>query len=73
MASDLVRLAVKGGKLIKSPICEICGIEANTHGHHFDYTKPLEVLWLCPQCHRDIHKKLSEIGRQEGTNGYAKL
>jgi ribosomal protein S27AE len=42
------------GRLVKQP-CEKCGNE-NTEKHHEDYSKPLEVIWLCRQCHLDHHK-----------------
>lgn len=35
------------------------GIEAHSggqiEGHHPDYAKPLEVLWVCSPCHKAIH------------------
>ena len=45
--------AVRDGRLKKEP-CEVCGA-AFTHGHHDDYTKPLDVRWLCPSHHRQLH------------------
>lgn len=48
--------AIKGGRIYKMP-CEVCGSVYRTHGHHEDYAKPLEVKWLCPQHHKDAHKK----------------
>ena len=48
-----VEQAVLMGKLKKLP-CEVCSTE-NTEAHHDDYTKPLEVSWLCDTHHRLLH------------------
>lgn len=37
-----------------------CG-ELKVQGHHCDYTKPLEVIWLCCEHHREWHKKYKPI------------
>lgn len=47
--------AVRDGKLIKPPECEVCSMPADVHGHHDDYTKPLDVIWVCVPCHALIH------------------
>lgn len=52
-ARSRVEKALKRGKLIKEP-CFKCGNE-NTEAHHEDYDKPLEVIWLCKQCHSALH------------------
>lgn len=39
-------------KLIRQP-CEICG-ETKVHAHHDDYSKPLDVRWLCVK-HHTLH------------------
>jgi len=39
---------------IKKP-CELCGSTKHVQRHHFDYTKPKEIQWLCAKCHRSIH------------------
>ena len=37
--------------------CKLCGSEwVRIHGHHYDYNKPYEVLWVCQPCHIAIHK-----------------
>jgi hypothetical protein len=51
--------AIQSGKIIKTP-CEVCGSTEKIHGHHEDYTKPLEVKWLCPQHHKDAHKNVTD-------------
>lgn len=55
-AHYLVRVAKKSGKLKQLP-CQICG-EVKSEAHHEDYTKPLEVVWLCRKHHREADKKL---------------
>ena len=47
--------AVRDGRKEKLDRCEICGRSGKIHGHHEDYSKPLEVMWLCPQCHNGRH------------------
>lgn len=49
-----IQNALVTGKVIKCP-CEICG-EVNVHAHHEDYSKPLDVIWLCPKHHAWIHQ-----------------
>lgn len=44
--------AAKKGILTKTPCA--CGSTA-TEGHHEDYSKPLEVVWMCRQCHCALH------------------
>lgn len=44
--------------LKKPSVCSSCGNYYKLiHGHHEDYNKPLEVIWLCLPCHRKIHRK----------------
>ena len=46
--------AVRRGRIQKPNCCEICGTEPgkmHLHAHHADYSKPLEVVWLCRLCH----------------------
>jgi ribosomal protein S27AE len=49
---------VKSGSIKKPSECENCGqSHSKIHGHHHDYSKPLDVKWLCPKCHTAEHKK----------------
>lgn len=36
--------------------CEVCG-SLDTHRHHEDYSKPLEVRWLCQLHHKEVHNE----------------
>ena len=61
LARSKARYAVKIGKLIKPDRCEVCEKKAAGHalqGHHEDYSKPLEVTWLCISCHADADREL---------------
>ena len=56
-AHALVAIALKNGKLIKNS-CKVCGV-TRVHAHHTNYSKPLEIQWLCNVHHKEAHKKLS--------------
>jgi hypothetical protein len=60
-ARNLVNHAIRGGFLIKPQHCEECLLDKKLHGHHCDYNKPLDVMWLCTQCHADWHKNNKAI------------
>lgn len=49
------RRAVKTGLLIKPTHCEKCGKAARLYGHHWNYNRPLDVIWVCVTCHKLIH------------------
>lgn len=49
----LRRAMLKG--LITKTLCS-CG-NPSVEAHHPDYSKPLEVTWLCIPCHRKLHWK----------------
>jgi hypothetical protein len=42
----------------KQGFCSSCGAtDIRIEGHHFDYSKPFEITWLCYLCHKIIHKE----------------
>lgn len=58
-AMKIYKYALRQGKLESGP-CAVCGCTKNIDGHHTDYTKPLDVVWLCKTHHREEHKRLRE-------------
>jgi hypothetical protein len=57
-AQKAVEYALKTGKLVKMP-CERCGSTEHVHAHHDDYSRPLDVMWLCAKHHKERHKELA--------------
>lgn len=53
-ARNKIKHLCRVGKVTRGP-CEVCG-GSPTHAHHDDYTKPLDVRWLCRQCHDAVHR-----------------
>lgn len=52
--------AVESGGIKKPEHCEDCGAKTPSrllHGHHYDYSKPLDVKWLCAECHGELHRR----------------
>lgn len=56
-----VKYAMKTGKLVKRP-CVKCG-NIEVDAHHEDYSKPLDVIWLCKFHHRELHKERKSLGK----------
>jgi hypothetical protein len=54
-----VTAAKKNGDLVPQP-CEVCGSE-RVDAHHDDYSKPLEVRWLCKKHHGELHAEQSLV------------
>jgi RNA polymerase-binding transcription factor DksA len=51
---QMVYVAIKNGRL-KRGNCEVCGKE-RAFAHHDDYSKPLDVRWLCNYHHSEHHR-----------------
>ena len=54
-AKCAVNSAVQNGTIDKPDFCSVCFGKGVIHGHHHDYTKPLDVQWLCQPCHINVH------------------
>jgi hypothetical protein len=53
--------AIRDGKITKPLVCSICKKEKHLHGHHDDYSKPLDVEWMCAVCHKAFHRDLDNF------------
>lgn len=47
--------ALSAGRIARGS-CEQCGSDRRVAGHHEDYSRALDVVWLCPKCHRAWHR-----------------
>lgn len=56
-ANNLISRYLREGRIFRPLNCEICSIECKPHAHHCDYSKPLDVMWLCQPCHVEWHRE----------------
>lgn len=59
-AATWITNAVRDGRLKREPCW--CG-NPKSEGHHRDYSKPREVVWLCRQHHAMEHRLINEMKR----------
>ena len=52
-AHNKVKYALKRKKIEREP-CIICD-RPNAEAHHEDYSRPLDIVWLCREHHRGLH------------------
>ncbi len=55
-ARNAVNNAKAAGKITSKP-CAQCGSCHRLQAHHPDYSKPLDVVWLCEPCHKKLHNQ----------------
>ena len=59
---NILNSHIRNNKLIKPNVCQLCDEESSRiEGHHYDYSKPLDVFWLCRLCHVSVHRDLSNL------------
>lgn len=62
-AHKAVEWALKRGDLLRGA-CVRCGAE-KAQAHHDDYSKPLEVMWLCRAHHVERHAELKLLASSQ--------
>jgi len=60
-AHVITRNYIRDGKIEISDSCSICKSTHLVQAHHDDYTKPLEIRWLCIKCHHLWHSENKAI------------
>ena len=56
-ARSKLNYAVRVGTVTKPGACSVCErTDKRIEGHHMDYSKPLDVQWLCSGCHADSER-----------------
>lgn len=60
------RNALSRGKIARPSKCSACGVACKPDGHHEDYSKPLEITWLCRKCHAIATADQKKIVLPEG-------
>ena len=46
-----VQVAIYWGWMRRPEYCSQCSSTTGIQAHHVDYTKPLDIVWLCTTCH----------------------
>lgn len=59
IAHYALRMAVRLGVILVKP-CQNCGQIEGVHAHHNDYDRVFDVIWLCPQHHKEIERLNNE-------------
>lgn len=57
IARAKLNAAVRDGRIARPAECQQCKKKARVTGHHHDYSRPLDVEWLCYECHGLKHRK----------------
>lgn len=47
--------ALNWGRLVRLGWCMLCVTPCRPVAHHEDYTRTLDVVWLCRSCHSQLH------------------
>ena len=70
LAHNELSSALHAGKIQKLP-CLVCGSD-EVEAHHPDYSRPLDVVWLCEDHHKEIHWHMGELVERHNIPLYQK-
>lgn len=58
-AHRMFHKALKDGIVNRQVTCSMCPSTGKIEAHHDDYSKPLDVIFLCRPCHRSRHMEMN--------------
>ena len=64
-AHGTVARAISNGLITRPSRCSNCENYVDVEAHHADYSKPLEVSWLCKLCHEHLHRLQDETDKEK--------
>ena len=59
-ARNKVHYHIKVGNMTRPTQCKNCQSVGHVEAHHEDYSKPLDVIWLCKPCHVEADRAKQE-------------
>lgn len=65
LARAAVIRAIKRGSLVRPKRCSSCRQTGRIEAHHDDYSRPLDIKWLCPVCHAQ-HDRICRNRNNQG-------
>lgn len=71
-AQKCVDAALIAGVIVRPDHCYGCGCSSDEHrieAHHHDYSKPLDIVWLCTSCHRKLDNMRAAREKPSRTTG----
>lgn len=63
VARNAVNNAVRDRRLMPWPVCAVPECICKPEAHHPDYSRPLDVVWLCDLHHKAAHNIVREAKR----------
>ena len=64
-AVNILNENIRKGILVIPDNCFFCNRKIEQlEAHHPDYSKPLEVVWLCSECHHKLHRNMRILKRK---------
>lgn len=70
-ARNAVNNAVRDKRLTPWPVCAVPDCICKPEAHHPDYSRPLDVVWLCDLHHKEAHNIAKEAKRSASTGAFS--